>query len=46
MLRVVACTFNLATLDADFRNRVGSKPAGDTSPSIGGWILLPPVIQY
>ena len=36
---VVACTCNPATLEAKFRNRVGSIPAGGNSPLIGGWIV-------
>ena len=36
---VVACTCNPATLEAEFRNRVGSIPVGGNSPSIGGWIV-------
>ena len=43
---VVACTCNLATLEAEFRNRVGSIPVGGNSPSMGGWIKWPPVIQH
>ena len=31
---------------AEFWNSVGSIPVGDNSPSIGGWIVWPPVIQY
>ena len=42
---VVACTCNPATLEAEFRNGVGSIPVGGNSPSIGGWIG-PPVIQH
>ena len=33
---VVACTCNPATLEAEFRNGVGSVPVGGNSPSIGG----------
>ena len=36
---VVACTCNPTTLEAEFRNRVGSIPVGGNSPSIGGWIV-------
>ena len=36
---VVACTCNPATLEAEFRNGVGSIPVGVNSPSIGGWIV-------
>ena len=36
---VVACTCNPATLEAEFRNGVGSVPVGGNSPSIGGWIV-------
>ena len=36
---VVACTCNPATLEAEFRNGVGSIPVGGNSPSIGGWIV-------
>ena len=43
---VVACTCNPATLEAEFRNRVGSIPVGGNSPLIGGWIVWPPVIQH
>ena len=35
---VVACTCNPATLEAEFRNGVNSKPARG-KPSIGGWIV-------
>ena len=41
---VVACTCNPPTLDAEFRNGVGSKPVMGNSPSIGGWIMWPPVV--
>ena len=34
-----------ATLKAEFRNSVGLIPVGVNSPSIGGWIVRPPVIQ-
>ena len=43
---VVACMCNPATLEAEFRNGVGSIPVGGNSPSIGGWIVWPPVIQH
>ena len=36
---VVACTCNLATLEAKFRNGVGSSPVKGNSPSIGGWTV-------
>ena len=36
---VVACTCNPATLEAEFRNGVGSVPVEGNSPSIGGWIV-------
>ena len=36
---VVACTCNPATVEAEFRNGVGSIPVGGNSPSIGGWIV-------
>ena len=39
MSGVVACTCNPATLEAEFRNGVGSLPVGGNSPSIGGWIV-------
>ena len=39
MSGVVACTCNPATLEAEFRNGVGSIPVGGNSPSIGGWIV-------
>ena len=39
MLGVVPCTCNPATLDAEFRNRVGLIPVGGNSPLIGGWIV-------
>ena len=38
-LGVVACTCNPATLEAEFRNDVGSIIAGGNSPSIDGWIV-------
>ena len=40
------CTCNPAALEADFQNGVDSIPVAGNSPSIGGWILWPPVIQY
>ena len=43
---VVACTCNSATLEAEFRNGVGSILAEGNSPSIGGWIVWAPVIQH
>ena len=43
---VVTCTCNPATLEAEFRNGVGSIPVGGNSPSIGGWIVWSPVIQH
>ena len=43
---VVACTCNPATVEAEFRNGVGSIPVGGNSPSIGRWIVRPPVIQH
>ena len=43
---VVACTYIPATLEAKFRNGVGLIPVGGNSPSIGGWIVRPPVIQH
>ena len=39
-------TFNPATLEAEFRNVVGSIPVGGNSPSIGEWIVWPPVIKH
>ena len=36
---VVACAYNLATLEAEFRNGVGSIPVGGNDPSIGRWIV-------
>ena len=36
---VVACTCNPATLEAEFRNGMGSIPVGGNGPSIGGWIV-------
>ena len=39
MERVVACTCNPATLEAEFRNGVVSIPVGGNSPSIGEWIV-------
>ena len=41
---VVACTSNSATLEEEFGCGVGSKPAVDNSPSIGGWTVWPNVI--
>ena len=35
----VACTCNPATLEAEFRDGVGSIPVGGNSPLIGGWIV-------
>ena len=34
----LACTCYTATLEAEFLNGVGSKPAGGNSHSIGGWV--------
>ena len=39
---VVAGLCNPATLEAEFRNGVGSIPDGGNSLSIGGWIVRPP----
>ena len=39
MLGVVACTCNPATMEAEFRNGVGSIPVGGNSPSIDVWIV-------
>ena len=33
-------------LEAEFRNGDGLIPVGGNSPSIGGWIVWPPVIQH
>ena len=46
MLGVVACTCDPATLEAEFQNGVGLIPVGGNSPSIGGYIVWPPVIQH
>ena len=43
---VVVCTCNPATLKAKFLNGVDSIPVGGNSPSIGEWIVWPPVIQH
>ena len=46
---VVACTCNLATLEAELWNGVVNSPSipdGGNSPSIDGWIVLPLVIQH
>ena len=45
-LGVVACTSNPATLEAEFRDGVGLIPGGGNCPSIGGWVVWPPVIQH
>ena len=37
---LVACTCNPATLEAEFRNGVGSIRVRGNSASIGGWIVL------
>ena len=42
---VVACTCNPATLDAEFRNGVGSISVGGNGLLIGGWTVWQPVIQ-
>ena len=42
---VVVCTRNPATLEAELCNGVGSITAGGNSPSTGGWIVRPTVIQ-
>lgn len=39
-----ACTCNPATLEAKFRNSVGSIPVWVDSPSIDEWIVWPPAI--
>ena len=36
---VVTCTCNATTLEAEFRNGVGSIPFVGNSPSTGGWIV-------
>ena len=43
---VVACTYNPATLEVDFRNGVGPIPVEGNSTSLGGWIVWPPVVQH
>ena len=43
---VVTCNCNPATLDADFPSFVVLIQDGSNSPSIGGWIVWPPVIQH
>ena len=42
---VVTCACNPATLKAEFWNSVGSIQIGGNSPSIGGWIVWPSLIQ-
>ena len=42
----VAFTCNPATLEAEFQNSLGSIPVAGNSPSIGGWIVWPLVIQH
>ena len=37
---VVACTYNPATLEAQFGKGVGLVSVGGNSPSIGGWIYF------
>ena len=37
--RIVACTCDLARLDAEFGSGLGSIPVGGSSPSIGGLIV-------
>ena len=44
VMGVVACTCNPPTLDAEFRNGVGSKPVMGNSRSKGEWIMWPPVV--
>ena len=44
--KIVAWICNPATLEAKLRNCVGSIPLGDDGPSVGGWIVWPPVIQH
>ena len=41
---VVACTCNSSTLEEEFRKGVYLLPVGSSSPSIGEWIIWPPVI--
>ena len=43
---VMTCYCNPATLETEFRNGVGSIPVGGNSPSIGGWIVWPPITQH
>ena len=43
---VVKYIYNSATLEAEFRNGVGSVPIRGNSASIGGWIEYPPSIQH
>ena len=39
-------TYNPAILEAEFWNDVGSISVGGNKPSIGEWIVWPPVIQH
>ena len=45
-LSVMGGTCNQATLKAEFGNSVGSTLLGVNSPSNGGWIVWPTVIQH
>ena len=38
--------WNPLSSEAEFRNSVGLIPVGGNSPSIGRWIVRPPVIQH
>ena len=37
---------NSAALETEFPNSVGSTPVGRNSPSLGGWIVWPPLMQH
>ena len=43
---VVACSYNPASLEAEFWNSMDSTPVGCNSASTVGWIVQPPVIHH
>ena len=46
IVAILACTCNTVTLEAKFLNGVGSISSEGNCPSIGGWIVWPPVILH
>ena len=46
LMEKVACSGNLANLQTEFQNGVGSTPVRVNSPSVSEWIVSPPVIKH